>query len=205
MPSNMTIYPTDECWTACVAFCIENNIADYVTYCSGYCHYPLYFNEVFADASEFVTKVESVGGDTSNLTDLYYLLANKYAWARTRYMDEIAFILAIKRELQISWPAYLKRKDLMDDIYLLQLTDLRVQMENISKNLQNTVNANNSPIVNADTVAISNKSNSQTSSNGDMQVLTGKVEALIKQYELVNADYLEEIYRKVDPLFRVIL
>lgn len=93
----------------------------------------------------------------------------------------------------------------MDDIYLLQLTDLRIQMENIGSNLQNTVNANNSPVVNADTVAISNKSNSQTSTNNDVQILSGKIEALIKQYELVNIDYLQEIYRKVDPLFRVIL
>lgn len=175
----------------------------YPTFCSDYAS--LYFNEIFADSTEFVAKVETVGTDSTNLADLYILLANKYAWSKTRYMDEVPFILALKRELQISWPAYLKRKSLMDDIYLLQLTDLRTQMENISSNLQNTVNANNSPVVNADTVAISNKSNSQTSTNNDMQILGGKIEALIKQYEVVNTDYLKEIYRKVDPLFRVIL
>lgn len=205
MNNNNTIYPTDECWSECIAYCRDNDIADYVTYCSAYCTLPLYFNEVFYDATDFVDKVESVGTDTTNLADLYYLLANKYAWSRTRYMDALPFILALKRELQISWPAYLKRKDLMDDIYQLQLTDLRIQMENISSNLQNTVNANNSPVVNADTVAISNKSNSQTSVNNDVQILSGKIEAIIKQYELVNIDYLQEIYRKVDPLFRVIL
>ena len=202
---NNTIYPGDDCWSACIAYCIENNIVDYVTYCSGYCHQPLYFNEVFTSAEEFATKVSSIGTDSSSLEDLYYLLANKYNWSRTRYMDEVAFILAIKRELQISWPAYLKRKDLMDDIYLLQVADLRIQMENINKNLNNTVNANNSPVVNADTVAITNKSNIQTSNNNQVQVLSGKIDALFKQYELINADYLQEIYRKVDPLFRVIL
>jgi hypothetical protein len=93
----------------------------------------------------------------------------------------------------------------MDDIYLLQVADLRIQMENINKNLNNTVNANNSPVVNADTVAITNKSNIQTSNNNQVQVLSGKIDALFKQYELINADYLQEIYRKVDPLFRVIL
>lgn len=102
MYDKATIYPTDECWSACIAYCFDNDIADYVTYCSAYCTLPLYFNEVFANATDFVNKVESVGTDTTSLADLYYLLANKYAWSRTRYMDEVAFILALKRELQIS-------------------------------------------------------------------------------------------------------
>ena len=62
----------------------------------------LFFNEIFADATEFVDKVESIGTDTENLADLYYLLVNKYGWSRTRYMYEVPFILALKRELQIS-------------------------------------------------------------------------------------------------------
>jgi len=136
-------------------------------------------------------------------------------------MDEVAFILALKRELQITWPSYLKRKDLMDQIYILQIADLQMQIQTIrdssttssGSNLNNLVTANNSPVVNADTVAINNKSNAQNSNKSsntveiseNYQQLANKLESLLRQYDVVNTDYLQEIYRKVDPLFRVIL
>ena len=136
-------------------------------------------------------------------------------------MDEVAFILALKRELQITWPSYLKRKDLMDQIYLLQLADLQMQIETIrtsdnnsaGSNLNNVVNANNSPVTNANTVAINNKSNIQSSNinsnssdaSENYTQLANKMESLLRQYDVINTDYLQEIYRKVDPLFRVIL
>lgn len=190
-------------------------------YPHSYCPEALFFNEVFADATEFAAKVVSVGTDTVSLDSLYYILANKYAWSRTRYMDEVAFILAIKRELQITWPSYLKRKDLMDDIYLLQLADLQLQIQtmrdtdttNVNTNINNTVNANNSPVTNASTVAITNKSNIQIANTGsdesyfneNYKQLSNKLNSLLSQYDVINSDYLIEIYRKVDPLFRVIL
>ena len=109
----------------------------------------------------------------------------------------------------------------MDDIYLLQLADLQMQVEtlrnsnstNSGSNLNNTVNANNSPVTNANTAAITNKSNAQISNiNQDVadteetyKQLSNKLESLLRQYDVINSDYLQEIYRKVDPLFRVIL
>ena len=218
---NMTIYPNDNCYEACVIYCMENGIVDYVTYCNGYCTHPLYWNEIFTSVTDFTEKVEIIGTDSSELSDLYYLLVNKYAWSGTRYMDEVAFILALKRELQITWPSYLKRKDLMDQIYLLQLADLQMQIETIrtsdnnsaGSNLNNVVNANNSPVTNANTVAINNKSNIQSSNinsnssdaSENYTQLANKMESLLRQYDVINTDYLQEIYRKVDPLFRVIL
>jgi hypothetical protein len=166
---------------------------------------PLYFSEVFADAAEFVEKVQEVGGDSENLEELYYILANKYSWARTRYMDEVPLIISIKRELAITWPVYLKRKEIITEIYALQIEDLQLQIKNNSKNLSNTVSANNSPVVNADTVPISNKSNLQVSNIGSNDTLIGKLDALLRQYDAIKNDYLQEIYDKMDPLFRTIL
>lgn len=217
----MTIYPTENCYEACVIYCMENGITDYVTFCSGYCKQPLFWNEIFPTVDDFISKVVSIGSDALEIGDLYYLLVNKYAWSETRYMDEVAFILALKRELQITWPSYLKRKDLMDQIYILQIADLQMQIQTIrdssttssGSNLNNLVTANNSPVVNADTVAINNKSNAQNSNKSsntveiseNYQQLANKLESLLRQYDVVNTDYLQEIYRKVDPLFRVIL
>lgn len=109
----------------------------------------------------------------------------------------------------------------MDDIYLLQLADLQLQIQtmrdtdttNVNTNINNTVNANNSPVTNASTVAITNKSNIQIANTGsdesyfneNYKQLSNKLNSLLSQYDVINSDYLIEIYRKVDPLFRVIL
>lgn len=157
---------------------------------------PLSFSEVFWDEQSFNDKVRVIGGDT-DLTGLYDILALKYATATTRYYMEEAFILAIRRELAVAWPAYKKQKAVQDLIYnlssdelVLQLeiikagnrqsendeeyrnTNMRVDtnevnstVENTGDVLTNTVNASNSPIVDASTVAIKNKSNQQSNVN----------------------------------------
>ena len=214
-----------------------------------YKHRPGYgaltFSEVFQDEYEFEAKVLSIGSDDENLHELYRILAQKYAWATTRYMMEEAFILSIRRELEITWPVYLKQKAIMDQLYTLNIEEIQRQMtrtvagsreneatgtsvaesEDSDTSLNNVVNANNAPVVNADTVAIKNKSNTQTSNvgsstssgsqtntnegrenyNDEVIELGNKLEAINNQYEATSRDYLQQIYKKMDPLFRVIL
>lgn len=242
-------------------------------YPDGWLDQPLTFSEVFNDVDDFVDKVIEVGGMDDNLDQLYLILANKYVTAVTRYVNEEAFVLAIRRELQIEWPLYLQRKTIQDQIKNMTLEEIRLQMESIrditagsesdnsthysdegSTNVQsestlnntgsddslnNIVNANNGPIANANTVPISNRSNIQTanknnsesesidnsnsltgtenvsdttgsaSSNSESlenyRVLGNKLEAVLKQYDAINRDYLESLYRKVDGLFRVLI
>lgn len=179
-------------------------------------------------------------------------------------MMEEAFILALRRELDITWSIYLKQKDIMDEVHNLSTSELMNQLETIregsrqsdssgsnvgsttdtgtsstsgsgsDQNLQNEVNANNSPVTNASTVPIANKSNRQVSNRGSntnttsstanqsgsntldtesnvndeyieqVTQLGNKLEALNKQYEVVSRDYLNQIYRKTDGLFKVI-
>lgn len=119
--------------------------------------------------------------------------------------------------------------------------------------LENVVNANTGPVVNADTIAVKDKSNIQTSninkrdrdssvvgevlgidkttivgsniggsdttSGADIDEMSSfdseglerykqlgnDLEALTTKYEAIRRDYLAQIYRKMDPLFRVIL
>ena len=224
----------------------------------------LTWSEVFSDGDEFAWKVQSVGGDSSRLDELYTILANKYAASTTRYMMEEAFVLALRRELDLAWSIYLKQKDIMDEVYNLSTSELMKQLETIRESsretesdarnvgsttdtgssttngsgsdtgLQNEVNANNSPVTNASTVPIANKSNRQVSNRGSntntststanqngsntldteskvndeyieqVSQLGNKLEALNKQYEIVSRDYLNQIYRKTDGLFKVI-
>ena len=114
-----------------------------------------------------------------------------------------------------------------------------VEQDTSDKDLTNVVNANTSPIVNADTIAIKDKSNIQTSGNktGTMSIttdssgtndvsvntnlqdnstyeseglerykqLSNDLVVLTDKYEAIRRDYLAQIYRKMDPLFRVII
>lgn len=226
---------------------------------------PLMFSEAFVSSQDFVDKIISIAGSSTDLDILYRILANKYAYSTTRYTMEEAFVLAIKRELEITWPVYLKQKSIMSTIYSLTTDELMTKMETLRNTiaageiagtdgntqtndlemsgtitdagdtLQNIVNANNSPVTNAATIAIANKSNVQTAGKNSstnttlnkntgtvlnasttaqtssgtneetMKMLTNKLDAVISQYEASSRDYLEQIYRKTDALFRVIL
>lgn len=159
----------------------------------------LTFGEIFASSTEFIEKVVSIGGitDTNDLADIYERLAEKYLFAHTRYASEDPFILAIKRELHTAFPYYLERVSIVNK--MIALTDAQIELRN--NQLRNLVDTHDDPIANADTVAISDLSTQQENINVNL----GKLLALKDKYNAMNRDYMMDIYKKCNPLFRQIL
>ena len=159
----------------------------------------LKWDDVFDSATEFISKVVSVGGitDTDDLTELYEILANKYYTAHTRYTDPFAFIFAIKRELYVEFPYYLEKKDLANEI--INLTDAEIELQRVQ--LRNLVDTHDDPVTDAPTVAIEDLSTQQE----NIRQTLGKLSAKRAKYNSLKADYLQNIYKKCDGLFRQIL
>jgi len=159
----------------------------------------LTFGDIFSSSTEFIEKVVSIGGvtDTNDLADIYERLAEKYLFAHTRYATEDPFILGIKRELHTAFAFYLERVDIVDK--MIALTDDQIEFRN--NQLRNLVDTHDEPIANADTVAFDDLSTQQENIN----IKVGKLMALKEKYNAMNRDYMVEIYKKCDPLFRQIL
>lgn len=159
----------------------------------------LKFDDVFTSASDFETKMVSVGGitDSSSLQELYEILAMKYVGANTRYTDSFSFMKAIKRELYVEFPYYLEKKSLVDE--LIALTDAEIELAQVQ--LRNLVDTHDEPITNADTVAFDDLSTQQE----NFRTTIGKLQSKRDKYNMMNRDYRMGIYKKCDELFRVIL
>jgi hypothetical protein len=158
----------------------------------------LTFGDIFSSSTEFIEKVVSIGGitDTSDLADIYERLAEKYLFAHTRYASEDPFILGIKRELHTSFAFYLERVEIANK--MIALTDDQIEFRN--NQLRNLVDTHDEPIANADTVAFDDISTQQENIN----IKVGKLMALKEKYNAMNRDYMVDIYKKCDPLFRQI-
>lgn len=159
----------------------------------------LKFDDVFTSATDFAAKLGTVGDvtDTSDLEELYEILALKYVGAHTRYTDEFAFIFAIKRELYTEFAFYLEKKDLAK-----QLRDMEISKITLTQNqLRNVVTNRDEPVSNPDTVAIDNLSTEQE----NIRVTANELEAVKQKYNVMNRNYLQGIYKRCDDLFRVIL
>lgn len=159
----------------------------------------LLWSDIFEGPEDFIDKVESVGGVTAteDLTELYEILNLKYLRSHTRYTDEYAFVMAIKRELYTVFPSYLERKKLYNDMMAIEIAEV---MKGISQ-LRNRVENMDEPITQADKVAIEDLSTEQES----VRVTTNKLDAIKSKYNTLNRNYLSEIYKACDQLFRVIL
>ena len=159
----------------------------------------LTFGEIFSSSTEFISKVVSIGGNSTeaDLADIYERLAEKYLFAHTRYATEDPFILAIKRELHTAFPFYLERVSVVNK--LISLTDDEIEFR--TNQLRNLVDTHDEPIANADTVAFDDLSTQQENIN----VRIGKLVALKEKYNTMNRDYMVDIYKKCDPLFKQIL
>lgn len=158
---------------------------------------PLEWNDVFPDSDTFELEVVSVGGDTDHLEELYEILSNKYVTAKTRYLEKEPFIYGIRRELQIEWPAYLMQKSLIDQVKAIEIAEVM----KTGSTLSNTVQTNDTPVTDADTVPISDLSTLQTNVNS----LGNKLNAIMNKYSALETNYLNKIYDKADKLFRQIL
>lgn len=112
-------------------------------------------------------------------------------------INKLPFLLAIKRELQVEWPAYILQKTLFDQIRTIEISEVMKS----GSTLSNTVQTNDTPVVDADTVPISDLSTLQT----NMNTVGNKLQAILAKYQALNINYLKKIYDKTDPLFRQIL
>lgn len=167
---------------------VYRNMSRYIT--------TLKWSDCFEDATDFETKVVSIGTDSENLDVLYEILYNKYHHASTRYMEVESFVLGLRRELQIKWPLYLKQKSILDQLMALTVDDIILQ----SNTLRNLVNNVNESGTSRNKVAIENLSTEQE----NLYVTSNKLEALRSQYNASARDYLAQIYQSTDVLFKAI-
>lgn len=159
----------------------------------------LKWDDIFTSKEDFASKVEDVGGITnaSDLHELYKILSFKYVSSHTRYTDEFSFIQAIKRELYTEFPFYLKKKELADEMMQIEIDEIQLGM----RQLRNLVDTHDEPIVNASTVPFDDLSTQQEY----IRIQNNKLEAIKQKYNVMNRNYLNGIYQRMNELFRVIL
>ena len=159
----------------------------------------LKWDDVFTSDQQFVDDVVSVGGITNeaNLKELYEILSLKYVSAFTRYTNKFSFIQAMKRELYTEFPFYLKKKELADEMMEMEITEIQLG----ARQLRNVVQTHDEPIINASTVPFDDLSTEQEY----IRVQNNKLDAVKQKYGVMNRNYLQGIYSRMDELFRVIL
>jgi len=159
----------------------------------------LKWDDIFKSATDFITKMVSVGGitDTADLTELYEILSLKYVTSTTRYTDEFAFQQAIKRELYTEFAFYLEKKSLSAEMLAIDIAEI----QRGQRQLQNIVDTHDEPIANADTVPFNDLSTQQQ----NIEITNNKLEAIKQKYNVMNRNYLQGIYKRCDELFAVIL
>ena len=159
----------------------------------------LKWDDVFVSSEQFVDSVVSVGGITNedNLKELYEILSLKYVAAFTRYTNKFSFIQAMKRELYTEFPFYLKKKELADEMMEMEITEIQLG----ARQLRNVVQTHDEPIINASTVPFDDLSTEQEY----IRVQNNKLDAVKQKYGVMNRNYLQGIYSRMDELFRVIL
>lgn len=159
----------------------------------------LKWDDIFTSDEQFVSDVVSVGGITNveNLKELYEILSLKYVSAFTRYTNKFSFIQAMKRELYTEFPFYLKKKELADEMMQMEIEEIQLG----TRQLTNTVDTHDEPISNASTTPINDLSTQQQY----IRVQNNKLDAVKQKYGVMNRNYLQGIYQRMDELFRVIL
>ncbi len=165
---------------------------------------PLNWSDVFTGPEDFESQMiaiepTGVAGITASasLEELYFVLAMKYYASQLRYQTPEAFIIAIKRELQVEFKYYIEKKSLADE--LIALTDDEIEVQRTQ--LRNLVDTHDEPIANADTVAWDDLSTEQE----NVLQKINKLDAKKRKYNAMKADYVQNIYKKCDGLFRQIL
>ena len=159
----------------------------------------LKFDDVFQSADQFATVMVSVGGITSvtSLRELYEILSLKYVASHTRYTDEFAFMMAIKRELYTEFPFYLQKKELANDMMEVEISEIQLTQNQ----LRNLIETNDEDYVNTSTKPIDDLTTTQE----NIRVTSNKLDAVKQKYNVMNRNYLQGIYKRCDELFRVIL
>ena len=162
----------------------------------------LMFDDIFPSAEVFEEKMDAIAsefGDTLSLTpykEIYYILALKYVGAHTRYTTEFQFIMALLRELRIVYPIYKTQKAMIDDIMALEIEEIKKNAMTIRNKAENP----NLPV----TKPSQNLIEVSTEQESLLQ-LGNELEAIKSKYGAVSRNYQNQIYKAVDPLFRVIV
>lgn len=159
----------------------------------------LRWDDIFTSEEEFADKMIEIGGitDRNELYNLYEILSLKYVSSTTRYTSEFPFIMAIKRQLYTVFPYYITRRDLVEQMKLMEIDDIMNEMNQ----LRNLVDTHDEPISNADTVPINDLSTTQES----IKITGNKLDAVLQKYAIMNRDYIAEIYKACNGLFKQIL
>ena len=159
----------------------------------------LRWDDIFKSEDEFYAKVVAINGVTTeiDMKELYTILSMKYVGANTRYTDEFSFIMALRRELYTAYPQYIEQKKLLNDMMNMDIAEI----QKASNTLRNLVNNPTDPTPTANTVPISNLSTEQE----NVEMTSNKLNAVRSKYASISRNYLDQIYRSVDQLFRVIL
>lgn len=159
----------------------------------------LKFDDVFKSDDEFFEKVVSINNINSeaDIKELYNILTMKYVGASTRYTDEFSFIMALKRELYVSYPLYLKQKELLNDMMTLEISEIM----KASNQLRNLVEHPTDPTPNASSQPIDDLSTMQE----NIVVTQNKLDAIKQKYSSLSRNYLNGIFKSCDQLFTVIL
>lgn len=92
---------------------------------------------------------------------------------------------------------FLEQRSLMNDIKQLEIKKIMASQSSLT----NIVQSHDDPVADADTVAISDLSNQQ-----QITRITGnELMALMTKYEAIQRNYIDQLYRRTDKLFRVFL
>lgn len=161
----------------------------------------LKWDDIFVNEDEFETKLTELGAlDLTALLPfdtLYYTLALKYVGAHTRYTDEFSFIMALIRELKISYPIYTQQKSLMEDMMALEISEI----QKLGQSIRNMIENPNVPTDDPSEVPIPDLSTQQET----MTTFSNQLDAIRAKYSSVGKDYLKQLYNSLDQLFRVIV
>lgn len=159
----------------------------------------LRWDDIFVSSEKFYEKVVSVGSVTAeaDMKELYEILALKYVGAHTRYTDEFSFIMALKRELYVSYPMFLEQRVLLNEMMTMDIAEIMKS----SQQLRNLVNNPIDPVANASTVPISDLSSEQE----NVLMTQNKLDAVRQKYASISKNYLSQVYKAVDQLFTVVL
>lgn len=92
---------------------------------------------------------------------------------------------------------FLEQRSLMNDIKQIEIKKIMASQSSLT----NIVQSHDDPVADADKVAISDLSNQQ-----QVTRITGnELMALMTKYEAIQRNYIDQLYRRTDTLFRVFL
>lgn len=161
----------------------------------------LTWDDVFKNEEEFEDKLTALTEfDLAALMPfdvLYYTMALKYVGSHTRYTDEFSFIMALIRELKIVWPIYVLQKSLMEDMMELEIS----QIQKASMSIRNLIDNPNVPTDDPSETVIPDLSTQQES----MLQMNNELTAMRAKYSSIQKNYLENVYKALDGLFRNIV